>query len=369
MSFIQTYQTYQRMFSEEFLNVSSDDVSSALNAVYLNEYQFMSLLSPVAFSRLEEMAQRSHESTIRHFGKTMGLYTPMYLSNYCQNQCLYCGFNTTVAIRRKKLSLAEVKIEATSIASTGLRHILVLTGDSPDCSPVEYVIDCVKILKTYFSSISIEIYALTESEYTKLVEAGVDGMTIYQETYNQAVYDAVHLFGPKKNYLFRLEAPERAAKAGMRTVSIGALLGLDDWRRDIFFTGLHAKYLQDRYGSVEIGVGIPRLRPHAGKFEDVHTVSVRDLVQIITALRIFLPRLGIALSTRESAKIRESLVPLGITRMSAGSSTKVGGHATLDNDQDDLPQFEISDERGVRAIKEMLIAGGYQPVMKDWMIL
>ena len=320
-------------------------------------------------ARRSAMAERAHELTVRYFGRTIGLYTPMYLSNYCQNRCVYCGFNTDVALKRKKLRLEEVEEEAACIAGTGLKHVLILTGDSRENSPVEYMIDCVKVLKKYFSSISVEVYALTECEYTGLVEAGVDGMTMYQETYDQVVYDAVHISGPKKDYQFRLDAPERAAKAGMRTINIGALLGLDDWRRDAFFTGMHAKYLQDRYGSVEIGVGIPRLCPHAGNFKSMHAVSVKGLVQIITALRIFLPRLGIALSTRESAGIRERLVPLGITRMSAGSSTRVGGHTARKDDTRDVPQFEISDEREVAGIKEMLALNGYQPVMKDWMIL
>ena len=250
MSFIDNRNVHGSNFLESINHVSQEDVSRAIEASRVNEYQFISLLSKAAEVYLEAMAERAHELTVRYFGRTIGLYTPMYLSNYCQNRCVYCGFNTDVALKRKKLRLEEVEEEAACIAGTGLKHVLILTGDSRENSPVEYMIDCVKVLKKYFSSISVEVYALTECEYTGLVEAGVDGMTMYQETYDQVVYDAVHISGPKKDYQFRLDAPERAAKAGMRTINIGALLGLDDWRRDAFFTGMHAKYLQDRYGSV-----------------------------------------------------------------------------------------------------------------------
>ncbi len=328
--------------------------------------QLLELISPQAENYLEEMAQEARRLTLGNFGKVIQLYTPLYLSNYCENQCAYCGFNSKNEVPRKKLTLEEVEKEAAFISSTGLRHILILTGDSREMSPLSYIIDCLKVLRKYFSSLSAEIYALTESEYARIVSEGVDGLTIYQETYDEGVYDKVHVSGPKKDYLFRLNAPERALKSGMRNMNIGVLLGLNDWRREVFSLGLHAKYLQDKFPDAEIGVSIPRLRPHAGDFKIPFAVTNKNIVQIITALRIFLPRIGITLSTRESPEFRENLLPLGITRMSAGSSTRVGGRIAEYHEESDLPQFEVSDTRSVQEIKAMLAQKGYQPVLKDW---
>jgi 2-iminoacetate synthase len=224
----------------------------------------------------------------------------------------------------------------------------------------------VRILKKYFSSISIEIYPLSESEYAGLVQEGVDGLTLYQETYDQALYDAVHMQGPKKDYSFRLNAPERAAAAGMRNMNLGVLLGLNDWRKDVFSLGAHARALQDKFPDVEFGVSVPRLRPHTGSFPVPHPVSDRDLAQIIIALRLFLPRLSISLSTREPQQLRDNLLPLGITRMSAGSTTQVGGRTIIGKECENLPQFEILDNRSVEEVKLKLAEKGYQPVMKDW---
>lgn len=326
-----------------------------------------SLLSPEAESNLEEMAVKAHNLTLKHFGKTIQLYTPMYLSNYCDNQCIYCGFNIKNEVERKKLTLDEVEKEAQFISSTGLKHILILTGESREESPVGYLKDCIRVLRKYFSSISIEVYPLTQEEYAQLVSEGVDGLTIYQETYDEEVYNKMHLSGPKKDFRFRLDAPQRGCEAGMRNVNIGVLLGLNDWRKEIFLLGLHAKYLQDNFTDVEIGISIPRLRPQVGDFKAIAEVSDKNIVQIILALRIFLPRLGISVSTRENPAFRENLVPLGITRMSAGSTTRVGGHTV--GREAGLEQFEICDERSVEEIKDMLNRKGYQPVLKDWMHL
>ena len=322
-------------------------------------------LSFYAENNLEDMAQKAHELTLRHFGKTIQLYTPMYLSNYCDNQCAYCGFNIKNDVERKKLTLDEVEKEAQFISSTGLKDILILTGESRRMGPIGYIKDCLKLLRKYFASISIEIYPLTQEEYVQLILEGVSGLTIYQETYDEKIYDRMHLSGPKKDYLFRLDAPERGCNAGMRSVNIGVLLGLNDWRKEIFSLGLHAKYLQDKFSDVEIGVSIPRLRPQTGDFKAPYEVNEKNIVQMILALRIFLPRLGIAISTRENAAFRENLLPLGITRMSAGSTTKVGGHTI--GTEEGLAQFEICDSRSVDKIKEMLNKKGYQPVLKDWL--
>ncbi len=343
------------------------DIEAAIAAEQLNEQQFLALLSPQAQNYLEAMAQKAHSLTLKHFGKTIQLYTPMYLSNFCQNQCVYCGFNAQNNIPRKKLSREEVEKEAKFISATGLKHILILTGESPQQAPLDYIKECVRILKKYFSSISIEIYALTEKEYAELIQAGVDGLTLYQETYDEETYSRVHLAGPKKDFRFRLDAPERAAQNRMRNINIGVLLGLSDWRKEIFLMGLHAKYLQDNFPEAETGASLPRLRPHAGNFKIPHIVTEKNMAQIIIALRIFLPRLGIALSTREAPLLRENLLPLGITRMSAGSCTQVGGRTIEHHEELNLPQFEISDTRNVEEIKTMLAAKGYQPVLKDWM--
>ncbi|MDP8266959.1 MAG: 2-iminoacetate synthase ThiH [Candidatus Aceula meridiana] len=367
MSFYQTYQKYQNFDSEAFLSrLTNDDIKRALQARRLSSSQFLSLLSPKAEGFLENMAQRAHQTTLQHFGKTIQLYTPLYLSNYCENECVYCGFNCNNKIARKKLSLDELRKEAAFIASQGLRHILILTGGSRAHSPLSYIKDCLKVLREYFSSISIEIYALREEEYKELIDEGVDGLTLYQEVYDRAAYEQVHLKGPKTDYEFRLDAPERAARQKMRSVNIGVLLGLEPWRKEVFLLGLHARYLQDKFFDADIGISLPRLRPMGSDFQPACIVKDSHIVQIILALRIFLPRLGIALSTRESAQLRENLLGLGVTRMSAGSTTEVGGHTAQEKDSH-LPQFEINDTRNVVEIKQWLLSKGYQPVLKDWM--
>ncbi len=336
----------------------------------VNEKEFSGMLAESAESSLEAMAQRAREITLRYFGRTIQLYTPIYLANYCDNACLYCGFNINNDIGRRRLTAEEVEAEARFISSTGLKHILVLTGESRAMSPVSYIKDCVKILKKYFSSISIEVYPLTEAEYSGLISEGVDGLTVYQEVYDKEIYAKMHIAGPKSDYDFRFGAPERGARAGMRSINIGVLLGLNDWRKEVYLLGLHAKYLQDKYPEADIGVSIPRIRPQVSGFKTPSRVSDKNMVQIITALRIFLPRLGITISTREDPALRENLIPLGVTRMSAGSTTMVGGH-TIQPDgaggNGNVCQFEISDNRTVHEIKAMLEKKGYQPVLKDWM--
>ena len=356
-------------FEKIFRDVSLHEAEQAIRSEGQAPERFLALLSPAAEKFLEPMAQRAHALTLQHFGRTIQLYTPMYLSNFCENECAYCGFNAKNRMPRKTLTLEEVEKEAVFIASTGIEHLLILTGDSRAKSPPAYIKACLEILKKHFSSISAEIYALKDEEYADLVRAGIDGLTLYQETYDEVVYDRVHKSGPKKDFRFRLDAPERAARNGMRGVNVGALLGLSDWRREVFFMGLHAQYLQDRYGEVEVGASLPRLRPHAGEFQDMTEVSDKNTTQILMALRLFLPHLGIALSTRESARLREDLLPLGITRMSAGSTTSVGGHTLGSPEGEDNAQFRISDPRDVEEFKAMLVSKGYQPVMKDWMQL
>lgn len=365
MSFYNTIELYKGFKYDEFFeNLSSDDILKIIKKDKLTEYDFLALLSPKAGQLLEEMATEARKKTLQHFGKTILLYTPMYLANYCVNKCAYCSFNLENDITRRMLTIEEIDKEAKAIAATGLKHILVLTGESQKHTPVSYIIEAIRVLKRYFDSISIEIYPLTVEEYSEVIEAGLDGLTIYQEVYDSRIYDKVHLAGPKKNYLFRLDAPERACKGKIRSVNIGALLGLNDWRLEGFMTGLHAKYLQDKYPEVDVSVSLPRIRPHVGVFEEVVEVSDRSLVQIILALRLFKPNIGITVSTREKQEFRDNLIPLGVTKMSAGVSTEVGGHTTKDND---TSQFEISDKRSVEEIRKAILSAGYHPVFKDWM--
>ena len=339
------------------------DVQRILSKPTLSDEDFLVLLSPAAEPYLEQMAQKAHHLTVAQFGRTMVLFTPLYLSNFCTNSCLYCGFNRDNQIARRQLTLEEVETEAKAIAATGLKHILILTGEAPAQASVAYIEGCCAVLRRHFSTIGMEIYALSQREYGRMIRAGVDSLTLYQETYNETLYARLHPRGPKRDYRFRLDAPENACRAGMRAVNIGALLGLDNWRRDAFFTGMHASYLQHRYPDTEIGVSLPRMRPHAGGYQPECAVEDRHIVQIMTALRLFMPRAGITISTRESARFRDRLLPLGVTRMSAGSCTAVGGRT---DEKDNVGQFDISDERSVPEMAAMLRRAGWQPVYKDW---
>jgi 2-iminoacetate synthase len=364
MTFLSEIEKYQPDFFSNIYETATDArVLNILARSALSPVDFLMLLSPAAENRLEEMALQANRLTVQHFGRTILLYTPLYLANYCINHCIYCGFNARNNIVRRKLTLDEVELEAKAIAVSGLQHLLILTGESRRHSPVAYIRDCVHILRKYFSSISIEIYPLLKDEYRELVAVGVDGLTLYQEVYDRDVYLQVHPKGPKRNYRFRLEAAERGAAAGMRSVNIGALLGLHDWRSEVFFTGLHAAYLVKQFPGAEVSVSFPRMRPQFGDFLPPCPVSDRALVQSITAMRLFLPRVGITISTRESAVLRDRLLYLGVTKMSAGSSTVIGGHT---DSKDGPGQFEISDKRSVAEMRAAVSARGYKPVLKDW---
>lgn len=363
MTFYNEMQKYSQInFNEIFQQITEAQIEKVLEKEHLSREDFLVLLSPAAASYLEQMAQKAHRVTVQNFGKVILLYTPLYLGDYCVNQCIYCSFNVTNNTSRKKLTIQEVEEEASQIEKTGLEHILILTGESRKHTPVSYIAKCVEVLRRRFSSVSIEVYPLSVAEYSQLVEVGVDGLTIYQEVYDQQIYDQVHLKGPKKNFHFRLDAPERGCQAGIRNVNIGALLGLADWRKEAFFTGIHADYLQNKYLETEISVSLPRIRPHLGSYQPTSLVDDRSFVQVLLALRLFLPRNGITLSTRESAIFRDHLIYLGVTKMSAGSTTAVGGHS-LD---EGAGQFAVSDERSVAQVKEMLYQKGYQPIFKDW---
>ena len=364
MSFYDRQQALEKYsLAQDFARATPADVERALTSSHLDFDGFLALLSPAAESYLEPMAQRAHSLTVQHFGKVILLYTPLYLANYCTNFCLYCGFAAQNRIRRDRLTIVEVRGEARLINASGLRHILILTGESRKMSSVEYIWQCVEVLRPYFLSISIEVYPVETEEYTQLVGAGVDGLTLYQETYDRGLYVFLHPKGPKRDYRYRLEAPERACDAGIRSVNIGALLGLADWRLDAFLTGLHADYLQHLYPEVEVNVSLPRLRPHEGAFQPEHDVTNREFVQILLAMRIFLPRVGITISTRERPGFRDHLIPLGVTKMSAGSCTEVGGRS---HRKAGTGQFEISDQRDVPTVKKAIESRGYKAIFKDW---
>lgn len=362
------YDVYQKIRDNRLRGpVTLGRIRAAIAKPRLDREDFGILLSPQAGELLEEMAQAAHRVSVQHFGKNILLFTPMYVSNYCVNACVYCGFKAANHIERNALSLAEVEAEARQIAATGLKHLLLLTGESRKHAPVSYLVDCVGVLKKYFASIAIEIYPLTMEEYRELVRAGVDGITIYQEVYDEAIYAQLHPAGPKRDYRFRLETPDRAGEAGIRTLGVGALLGLADWRQEAYFTGMHADYLQQRFSDAEVSVSFPRMRPEVGGYMPSHPVSDRELVQIVLAFRLFMPRLGITISTRENAMLRDQLMKLGVTRMSAGVSTAVGGHTKLEENR--TSQFEIADPRSVDEMRAAIVRQGYKPLLKDWQLL
>jgi 2-iminoacetate synthase len=347
-------------------------VQAVLAKEVLSEDDFLLLLSPAAEEFLEDMARRSQAETWRNFGRCVQLFTPLYLANYCTNRCVYCGFSTKRRIKRRVLSLEEVEAEAKAIAATGLRKILALTGDDPKRTGASYLADCIRILAGYFSSVAIEVPSMTVEEYALQVAAGADSMTMFQETYNEERYAQLHPGGPKRNFPFRLDAPQRALLGGMRGVNLGPLLGLSDWRKDVFAVAGHARWLMRKYPDAEISISLPRMRPHTEGGEVAFTPNdVDDLhfVQILIALRCYLPQVGITMSTREPAWLRDKLVPLGVTKVSAGVCTAVGGH-TSDSaaDTEDKPQFDISDERSVDEMLADLLRLGYQPVLADWLI-
>ena len=358
---------------QEMSACTARQVEAALTAGRLGKRDLLALLSPAAVPYLEQVARRAHAETLRVFGRSVQLFTPLYLANHCANRCLYCGFNARRDIDRRMLTFAEVEAEAETIAATGLRRILALTGDMPGKTGPAYLAACVEALNRHFPSVGIEVPPMSMEEYALIVQAGADSVTIFQETYNRELYLTLHPAGPKRDFAFRLDAPERAALGGMRGVNLGALLGLDDWRRDIFFTALHAEFLSKRYPHLEVSVSLPRLRPCGERPDSLEEraftpqpVSDRAFVQALVALRCFLPQIGITLSTREPAGLRDKLIPLGVTRVSAGVSTVVGGHTQTAPASD--PQFEISDPRSVPEMADALLQAGFQPVFADWLL-
>ncbi|MBU4485789.1 MAG: 2-iminoacetate synthase ThiH, partial [Candidatus Delongbacteria bacterium] len=322
---INKYETFG--FEDYFSKVTLEDIENSLKKDKLSEFDFLNLLSPTAENKLEEMAQKSHSLTAQYFGNTISLYIPLYISNFCSNGCIYCGFSASNKIPRKMLSLEEIEKEAGIIKKTGIKHILVLTGEAENVTSFEYIKEAVKLLAGSFPSISIEMFPMSAEQYSELKSLGVDGLTVYQEVYDKNIYEKVHPFGKKRDYNWRLECPERGAKAGFRLVNIGALYGLADVRKEAFFNAIQAKYLDDKYPDTEISVSFPRINKSEGGFTPNHPLTDRTFVQFMAAFRMFLPRVGINISTRENSEFRDNILPLGVTRFSAGSKTAVGGYS------------------------------------------
>lgn len=343
-----------------------DDVERALRRDRRGVEDLAALLSEHAVPRLEEIAREANRLTRWHFGRTMGLYVPIYLSNICGADCTYCGYAVRSGNRQKRLKLTmdQLRSECEALAKEGFHDLLLLTGEARSATPVSYIAEGVRIAREYFPSVSVEIYSLEQDEYAQLVDLGLDGVTIYMETYDRETYAKVHLLGKKKDYEYRLDASERAGRAGARRLSIGALLGLYDWRTEGFWTALHARHLQRACWQSAVAISFPRLRHVPKRFHIPRLVSDRDLVQLILALRLFLPEVGMNLSTREAPEFRDRLIPLGITMMSAGSSTRPGGYTTYG--EETLEQFEIEDSRPPEEVVAAIRRAGYDPVWKDF---
>jgi 2-iminoacetate synthase len=327
-------------------------------------FDFAALISPAAADRLEELAGASRRLTLSRFGRTMHMYAPLYLSNECLTTCVYCGFARELPIARKTLSPEETLEEARELLGRGFRSILLLTGEHQRLTGVAFLEERIRLLALEVPSLSIEVQVWSEDEYRRLAAAGCDGVVIYQETYHPETYAQVHLAGKKRQYEWRLLGAERAARAGMRRVGIGALLGLhDDWRYEAIATAAHARFLMKQYWRTQVTVSVPRLRPSAAGYQPRDPVGDRELVQLVCALRLLLPDAGLVISARESPRLRDGLFRIGVTHASAGSHTEPGGY-TRPNDATE--QFEVSDLRSPAEVADRLRQLGYEPIWEDW---
>jgi len=354
---------------------------------------FAALISPGGSDLLEHMGRRAHALTQQRFGKVIRLFAPLYLSNECINNCKYCGFSRDNPILRVTLTLDEMRREATALHEQGFRNILLVAGEHPKFVSGNYLRDCVAALHSEWPGISLEVGPMETEEYRPLVQAGADGLVVYQETYDRAIYDDMHTAGPKKNFDWRLETPERAYTAGFRRLGIGALYGLADWRYEALCVAAHADYLLRNCWKAYVTISLPRLRPCAGEFQPLTHMTDRDLAQLICAFRLMFPDVGLVLSTREQSKLRDGLIPLGITMISAGSHTEPGGYTGAGKENihhtergrivelasgssewapqenratNATGQFEIADERSPQEVAKLLRKLGYEPVWKDW---
>lgn len=350
---------------------------------------FAHLISPAAAPYLEKMARKSQQLTRQRFGNVIRLFAPLYLSNECINNCRYCGFSRDNSILRVTLSLDDVRREAKAIAEEGFRNILLVSGEHPKFVSNSYMEDCVRVAREFSPSVSLEVGPMETAEYEPLVKAGADGLVVYQETYDRQVYDQMHTAGPKRDFNWRLLTPERAYAAGFRRLGVGPLYGLADWRFEALSAAAHVQYLLRTCWKSYITISLPRLRPCAGEFQPLTQISDREMVQLVCAYRIMFPDVGLVLSTRESPALRNGLIPLGITMVSAGSHTEPGGYTGAGKDKlhhtqkgrvvelgasewananeaGATGQFQIADERSAQEVAELLRRLGYEPVWKDW---
>lgn len=360
-------QVIDAMNSYDYNQYTEADVRRALSHSSRTPEDFAALLSPAALPFLEDIAQCARIETRKHFGNCVNMFTPIYIANYCENFCIYCGFNCHNKINRARLDEAEIEKEMASIAESGLEEILILTGESRSRSDVEYIGKACQIARKYFKVIGLEVYPMNADEYAHLHECGADYVTVFQETYNSDKYETLHLAGHKRIFPYRLNAQERALKGGMRGVGFAALLGLDDFRKDALATGIHAYLLQRKYPHAEIAFSCPRLCPIINN-DKINPMDVHEpqLLQVVSAYRLFMPFASITVSTRECARVRDNLVNIAATKISAGVSTGIGEHVEDIEDKGD-GQFEISDGRSVEEVYNDLLAHHLQPVMSDYL--
>ncbi|MDY3791524.1 MAG: 2-iminoacetate synthase ThiH [Oscillospiraceae bacterium] len=341
------------------------DVRNALDSEICTPENYMALLSPAAEPFLEEIAQKAMSERMKHFGNSVYMFTPLYIANYCENQCVYCGFNCKNKIKRARLNAEDIEKEMQAISASGLQEILILTGESRKYSDVEYIGEACKIASKYFRVVGLEVYPMNSDEYKYLHECGADFVTVFQETYNSDKYEQLHLGGHKRIFPYRINAQERAVMGGMRGVGFAALLGLDDFRKDAFAAGYHAHLIQKKYPHAEIAMSCPRLRPtKADETINPRDVGERQLLQVICAYRIFLPYASITISTRECERFRNNVIKLAATKISAGVNVGIGEHSDSADKGDE--QFEISDPRTVSEVYKAIEGMGLQPVMHDY---
>lgn len=360
-------QVLSAMNTYDYNKYTEADVRRALARDSRTPEDFAALLSPAALPLLEELAQCARIETRKHFGNGVNMFTPVYIANYCENFCIYCGFNCHNKINRAQLGEEEIEKEMKAVAESGLEEVLILTGESRAKSSVEYIGKACEIARKYFNVIGLEIYPVNSDEYAYLHKCGADYVTVFQETYNAEKYETLHLAGHKRIFPYRLNAQERALRGGMRGVGFAALLGLDDFRKDAFATGMHACLLQRKYPHAEIAFSCPRLRPIINN-EKINPMDVHEpqLLQVVTAYRLFMPYSSITVSTRECARVRNNLINIAATKISAGVSTGIGEHVEdIEEKGDD--QFEISDGRSVEEVYQDLLDLDLQPVMKDYL--
>ncbi|MBQ9541155.1 2-iminoacetate synthase ThiH [Ruminococcus sp.] len=351
---------------------TAKDVSRALQQATIGIEEFKALLSPAAEPFLEQMAERARIETRKHFGNTVYLFTPLYIANYCENYCVYCGFNCYNKIRRMKLNMEQIEHEMKVIADSGMEEILILTGESKAMSDVRYIGEACKLARKYFRMVGVEIYPVNVEDYRYLHECGVDYVTVFQETYDSDKYETLHLAGHKRVWPYRFEAQERALMGGMRGVAGSALLGLSDFRKDALATALHMYYLQRKYPQAEISLSCPRLRPIVNN-DKIDPLDVREkqLCQVLCAYRLFLPFAGITVSSRESKSFRDGIVKIAATKISAGVSTGIGDHESKytgkENAEEGDEQFEIADTRSFETMYKDMSDEGLQPVLNDYL--